>query len=129
MFANPEDWARHALLRAISLNRTLSDPSVSADLSDRGAWLKTEAELSRHFPDCPTRSTGPANCRRCRYRIPIGERTVAPGWPITTTPWNGSGLAYAGADAYGTIAPVTRDRLEHELAIIGPRGSPTTSWW
>jgi DNA polymerase III alpha subunit len=32
-------------------------------------------------------------------------------------------LAYAGAERrYGTVAPVTRDRLEHELAIIGMKG-------
>jgi len=32
-------------------------------------------------------------------------------------------LAYAGAGRrYGTVAPVTRDRLEHELAIIGMKG-------
>ena len=32
-------------------------------------------------------------------------------------------LAYDGAERrYGTIAPVTRDRLEHELAIIGMKG-------
>ena len=31
--------------------------------------------------------------------------------------------AYAGAERrYGTIAPVTRDRIEHELAIIGQKG-------
>ena len=32
-------------------------------------------------------------------------------------------LAYEGAERrYGTVAPVTRDRLEHELAIIGMKG-------
>ncbi len=32
-------------------------------------------------------------------------------------------MAYEGAERrYGTVAPVTRDRLEHELAIIGMKG-------
>jgi error-prone DNA polymerase len=125
MFANPEDWARHRLLRAISLNKTLSDPSVLTELSDRGAWLKTEEELTRHFPDCPDAIDRAGElAERCRYRIPIGERTVAPRVADHDHALERlRAMAYAGAERrYGTIAPVTRDRLEHELAIIGPRG-------
>ena len=125
MFANPEDWARHRLLRAISLNRTLSDPAVLSELADRGAWLRTEEELTRHFPDCPDAIHRAGElAERCRYRIPIGERTVAPRVADHDHALERlRAMAYAGAERrYGTIAPVTRDRLEHELAIIGPKG-------
>lgn len=127
MFANPEDWARHRLLRAISLNRTLSDLSdhPTIRLSDRDAWLKTEAELARHFPDCPDAIDRAGElAERCRYRIPIGERTVAPRVADHDHALERlRSLAFAGAERrYGTIAPITRGRLEHELAIIGLKG-------
>jgi len=54
-----------------------------------------------------------------RYRIPIG-RTVAPRMADTDDSLARlRALAWEGAERrYGTIAPITRDRLEHELAII-----------
>jgi error-prone DNA polymerase len=124
MFANPEDWPRHRLLRAISQNTTLS-ASSSAGLSSRDAWLKPVSELARHFPDCPdalTRSMELAD--RCRYRIPIGARVVPPRMAEHTDALERLRAdAYAGAARrYGMIAPVTRDRLEHELEIIAQKG-------
>jgi error-prone DNA polymerase len=121
MFANPEDWSRHRLLTAIAANRTLSDPSVLSGLSDRGEWLKGEDELRRHFPDVPEALDRAGEiAERCRYRIPIGERTVAPRLSDTSDALERlRALAYAGAERrYGRIAPITRDRLEHELRII-----------
>jgi DNA-directed DNA polymerase III PolC len=94
---------------------------VLADLSDRGAWLKPEDELRRHFPDVPEAvDRAGALAGRCRYRIPIGARIVAPRLADAADSLGRlRALAYAGAERrYGTIAPVTRDRLEHELAII-----------
>jgi DNA-directed DNA polymerase III PolC len=88
------------------------------------SWLRPAADLTRHFPDCPDALARAAQlAERCGYRIPIGHRVVAPRFAdaddaivrLRT-------LAYAGAERrYGTIAPVTRDRLEHELAIIGQK--------
>jgi DNA polymerase III alpha subunit len=78
MFADPEDWPRHRLLRAISLNTSLS-ACPSSQLSNRDAWLKPAPDIARHFPDCPdalTRTMELAD--RCRYRIPIGARVVPP---------------------------------------------------
>jgi error-prone DNA polymerase len=124
MFANPEDWSRHRLLTAIAHNTTLSDlPSFR--LSDRDAWLKGETDLRRHFPDVPDAVDRAGElAERCRYRIPIGERTVAPRLADTADAFERlRALAYEGAARrYGTVAPVTRDRLEHELAIIGMKG-------
>ena len=50
--ANPEEWSRHRLLRAIALNTTLSALPAS-ELWPQRAWLCPASELSRHFPDCP----------------------------------------------------------------------------
>ncbi len=120
MFANPEDWSRHRLITAIGSNRTLSDCPPDR-LSGRDAWLKGEDELRRHFPDVPDAVDRAGElAERCRYRIPIGARTVAPRLADTTDALGRlRALAYEGAARrYGTVAPVTRDRLEHELAII-----------
>ncbi|HET9276071.1 MAG TPA: DNA polymerase III subunit alpha, partial [Gemmatimonadales bacterium] len=123
MFADPEDWSRHRLLRAIAENTTLSACPPDR-LSSRDAWLKPAAEMVRHFPDCPDAITRPAElAERCRYRIPVG-RIVPPRLTELDDAWlRLRAMAYEGAERrYGTIAPVTRDRLEHELAIIAQKG-------
>ena len=124
MFANPEDWGRHRLITAIGANTTLSNtPPIR--LSAAESWLKNESELLRHFPDVPDAIDRAGEiAERCRYRIPIGERTVAPRLADTA-----DSLARLRAYAYegaarrygGVIAPITRDRLEHELAIIAQK--------
>jgi len=135
VMAHPEDWQRHRLLRAIHLNTTLSaltdpDPAIvtasarSDRLSARDAWLRPADDLARQFPDCPEALRAAAEiAERCRYRIPIG-RIVAPRFADAADALQAlRTLAYAGAERrYGTVAPVTRARLEHELAIIGAKG-------
>ncbi|HJR35908.1 MAG TPA: hypothetical protein VJ817_13215, partial [Gemmatimonadales bacterium] len=150
MFAHPEDHPRHRLLRAIALNTTMSATNVTLTLSNAkgkrrdsapsvaslpqndnhatsssGSWLKTEPDLSRHFPDVPDAIDRAGElAERCRYRIPIGERVVPPRYVEATNALQQLRvLAYQGAARrYGTVAPITRDRLEHELAIIGMKG-------
>jgi DNA-directed DNA polymerase III PolC len=146
MFAHPEDWPRHRLRVAIALNATISDPKLTIDdcrltidrnsdqssiinrqssISSRDAWLRPASDLTRHFPDCPDALTRTlALAERCRYRIPLGTRVVAPRFRDADDAFfRLRTLAYDGATRrYGTIAPVTRDRLEHELAIIGLKG-------
>ena len=131
VMAHPEDWSRHRLLRAIHLNTTLSaleqraaahDPAVR--LSPRDAWLRPAGDIARAFPDCPEALQAAAEiAERCEYRIPIG-RVVAPRFSDAGDAFARlHALAYAGAEQrYGTVAPVTRDRLEHELAIIRAKG-------
>ncbi len=125
MFANAEDWSRHRLRVAIANNTTLSAldrghcPSAPLPHGPT-AWLRPAADLARHFPDCPEALRASLEiAERCRYRIPIG-RTVAPRMADTDDALARlRALAWEGAERrYGTIAPVTRDRLEHELAII-----------
>ena len=121
--ANAEEWARHRLLRAISLNVALS--ACPADrLSARDAWLRPLSDLARHFPDCPEAISNAAKIAdRCRYQIPRG-RIVPPRLAeLDDAMGQLRALAYEGAERrYGTIAPVTRDRLEHELSIIAMKG-------
>ena len=121
--ANAEDWSRHRLLRAISLNIALS--ACPADrLSPRDAWLRPLPDLARHFPDCPEAlANAAAIAERCRYQIPRG-RIVPPRLAeLEDAMGKLRALAYEGAiRRYGTIAPVTRDRLEHELGIIAMKG-------
>jgi error-prone DNA polymerase len=141
MFAHPEDHPRHRLLSAIAANATLSSLESAGShqpsrrpgppRAQRGAvqppnaWLKPAAELARHFPDVPDAIDRAGElAERCRYLIPIGERVVPPRYVEATDALQQlRALAYQGAARrYGTIAPVTRDRLEHELAIIGMKG-------
>ena len=134
VMAHPEDWQRHRLLRAIHLNTTLSALAdrpadrltvrPSDRLAPRDAWLRPADDLARQFPDCPeaVRAAGEI-AERCRYRIPIG-RTVAPRFADASDALAAlRAHAYEGAERrYGTVAPVTAARLEHELAIIGAKG-------
>jgi DNA-directed DNA polymerase III PolC len=135
VMAHPEDWARHRLLRAIHLNTTLSEldaatsnpsarPPVRPSTSPRDAWLRPAADLVRLFPDCPEAvRQAEAIAERCEYRIPDG-RVVAPRLAEPDESFRRlRAFAYAGAERrYGTIAPVTHDRLEYELGIIGQKG-------
>jgi error-prone DNA polymerase len=132
VMAHPEDWSRHRLLRAIHLNTTLSALSDSDRLtvrpsdrvSARDAWLRPADDITRLFPDCPEAVRAAAEiAERCGYRIPLG-RVVAPRFADADDALQElRAHAYAGAERrYGTIAPVTRDRLEHELGIIGMKG-------
>ncbi|HET8834450.1 MAG TPA: PHP domain-containing protein, partial [Gemmatimonadales bacterium] len=93
-------------------------------LAPRDAWLRPADDLARQFPDCPEALRAAVEiAERCRYRIPIG-RIVAPRFADAADALAAlRALAYAGAERrYGTVAPVTRARLEHELAIIGAKG-------
>ncbi|HET7427022.1 MAG TPA: PHP domain-containing protein, partial [Gemmatimonadales bacterium] len=151
VMAHPEDWQRHRLLRAIHLNTTLSTlehpdaepaeaahpvtdhpttarppvrPSACPSVSPRDAWLRPFTDLARQFPDCPEAFRAAEEiAERCRYRIPIG-RVVAPRFADVSDAFQRlRSLAYEGAERrYGTVAPVTRERLERELAIIGAKG-------
>jgi error-prone DNA polymerase len=151
MFADPEDWQRHRLRAAIHANTTperldaqaSERPTLRSHLPASGgrmvratqwvaptisppdAWLRPEAALARHFPDCPEAMDRAIElAERCRYRLPIGTRVVAPRFACPDNALDHLRLlAYRGAERrYGTIAPVTRARLEHELAVIGQKG-------
>nr|MBP6572465.1 DNA polymerase III subunit alpha [Gemmatimonadales bacterium] len=145
VMAHAEDWHRHRLIHAIHGSSTLGEDGAgggtgvraqhaapiqspprapAAPPAPRDAWLRPAADLERHFPDVPDAFAAAAViAERCQYRIPIG-RTIAPRHAEASDALQQlRSLAYEGAlRRYGTIAPVTRDRLEHELAIIGMKG-------
>jgi len=147
VMAHPEDWSRHRLVRAIHLNTTISEieegagaqgrrgaerresPCVSASLrpsalSPRDAWLRPAADLTRHFPDCPEAVVATEMlAERCTWRIPWGRIIPPRAADVGDALERLRAEACAGAERrYGTIAPVTRDRIERELAIIGQKG-------
>jgi DNA-directed DNA polymerase III PolC len=144
VMAHPEDWARHRLIRAIHQNTRLSElddgmavrryggspspptvvPSYRPTVATRDSWLRPADDIVRLFPDCPQAvREAEAIAERCQYRIPIG-RIVAPRLAEPDESFRRlRAFAYAGAERrYGTIAPVTRERLERELGIIGQKG-------
>jgi len=142
MFANPEEHALHRLRVAIAggwaVGR-LDGSSVGAGSRAEGtpetqppnrltaqptAWLRSSSDISRHFPDCPEAISRTMElAERCQYRIAIGQRTVAPRFASPDDSLDRlRTLAYEGAARrYGMVAPMTRDRLEHELAIIAQK--------
>ena len=133
VMAHPEDWARHRLLRAIHLNTTLSaldGSAVAAPDVRRSPFPARRLAPPRRRPRPPLPRL-PRGARAPPTRSPsaaaTGFRSAASWRRASPTPPTPSqqlrALAYEGAERrYGTIAPVTRDRLEHELAIIGMKG-------
>src|SRR5688572_12657763 len=122
--ARPEDWSRHRLLRAISLNTTLS-ALPSDQVWPTGASLCATAELARHFPDCPEAIRAAEEiAEQCRYRIPVGERTVPPRIADTGSAFTQlRELTLQGARRrYRAITPELQDRLDLELNIIAQKG-------
>ena len=93
-------------------------------LSPRDAWLRPVADLTRHFPDCPEAVAATERlAERCTWRIPAGRIIPPRAADVTDAFAQLRAEAYAGAERrYGTVAPVTRDRIERELAIIGQKG-------
>jgi error-prone DNA polymerase len=128
VMAHPEDWGRHRLVRAIHLNTTISEIDESQGrggaLAPRDAWLRPAADLTRHFPDCPEAIAATEElAERCTWRIPWGRIIPPRAADVTDAFAQLRAEAYAGAERrYGTVAPVTRERLERELTIIGQKG-------
>jgi DNA-directed DNA polymerase III PolC len=122
--ANPEEWSRHRLLRAIALNTTLSALPAS-ELWPQRAWLCPAPELSRHFPDCPEALRAAEEIAdRCTYSIPIGTRTVPPRVADTAGAFDQlRTLTLEGAQwRYPALTTDLQDRLDLELGIIGQKG-------
>src|SRR5690606_10227404 len=100
------------------------DNSRTSYLVSRESWLRPAADIERRFPDVPDAFAAAAViAERCQFRLPTGG-TIAPrATDVSDAMQRLRALAYEGAlRQYGTIAPVTRDRLEHELGIIGIKG-------
>jgi DNA-directed DNA polymerase III PolC len=116
------------ILRLRGLNgRSAQDDAARATReggASRDSWLRPASEIERHFPDVPDAfAAAGVIAERCQYRIPIG-RTIAPRSADTYDAMQQlRSLAYDGAmRRYSALAPITRDRLEHELGIIAIKG-------
>jgi error-prone DNA polymerase len=123
-FAQPHDHARHRLLAAITANATLS--TLPADLvAHRDAWLKPAPEMARLFPDCPAAlDNAAALAEQCRGEPPDG-RVILPASHGPEALARLRSLTEQGARRrYGgeTPAPVVRERIERELAVIALKG-------
>jgi len=110
--------------RAPPSGRGIASPSSTARNDTRDRWLRPALDIERHFPDVPDAfAAAGVIAERCQYRIPMG-RTIAPRASDTDDAQQRlRALAYEGAmRRYGALAPITRDRIEHELDIIGMKG-------
>jgi error-prone DNA polymerase len=122
--AQPEEWDRHCLLRAIALNTTLSALSADA-VWPREAWLCSGDQLARHFPDCPEAMRAAEEiAERCVYTIPVGARTVPPRVADTAGAFDQlRGLTLEGARwRYPVITAELQERLDLELGVIAQKG-------
>ncbi|HET6796717.1 MAG TPA: DNA polymerase III subunit alpha [Gemmatimonadales bacterium] len=122
--AQPEEWNRHRLLRAIALNTTLSALS-SEQVWPTGAWLCSPPQLERHFPDCPEALVAAADvAERCAYLIPIGQRIVPPRFADTAGAFDRlRSLTLEGAHRrYAVIDPQLQNRIDLELDVIARKG-------
>lgn len=123
MMAHAEDWQRHRMLSAIHQSGIMHSRDDRAR-APRDRWLRPALDLERHFPDAPDAfAAAGVIAERCQYRIPMG-RTIAPrASDVDDAQQRLRSLAYEGAlRRYGALAPITRERLEHELDIIGMKG-------
>jgi len=124
-FVGPEDHRTHLVLRAISLNTSLSRLPV-AEQAPAEAWLAGPEEYARRFAALPEAiAASDALGQRLEF-IPRPE-IIMPPWADALGRSADQVLrerAYAGAAwRYGEPLPeaVTR-RLEHELALIRGKG-------
>jgi error-prone DNA polymerase len=120
-FVQPREFPVHRLLRAIALNTTLARLPQEACCA-AGHWLVPPSSLEKQFPHVPHALT---NTRRiaeaCRTEWGFKE-TIFPAFRELP---EGEAFAllrektYAGARwRYGTLAPMVRQRIEHELTVI-----------
>ncbi len=120
-FVQPREFPIHRLLRAIALNTTLARLPQEACCAP-GHWLVPPSSLEKQFPHVPHALT---NTRRiaeaCRTEWDFKE-TIFPAFRALP---DGEAFTllrektYAGARRrYGTLAPMVRQRIEHELTVI-----------
>ena len=130
-FLDAHDYDRHVLLRAIALN-TSRDRVPPEELVPPSAWLKPASEMERLVPHCPEAlETAARLAGECALASPPWGRLVHP----RLADLRGADGAAADSMAllrarceegarwrYGTVTPVVRTRLDHELGIVRDKG-------
>lgn len=125
-FLTPEDFSLHRLIRAISLNSTLSRLTPK-DTAPIDSWLAPPSEYSHRFSVCPETMAA---------TFAISERLTftRPEFSWTMPPWEDNNRqdaketlrreAFLGAVKryQGELSENVVDRLEHELSIIEKMG-------
>lgn len=127
-YLRPEQAALQRTLSAIRLNCTLAELPPEA-AAPEGSHFVSAAEMAAGFQRWPAALAGVDEIiARCNLELPLEQ----PLFPAVETPPGLSALdwlrqkAEAGAQRrYGALTPEIRQRLEHELAVIGERGYET----
>ena len=125
-FVDPDDYGLHQVLRAISLNTSLSRLAPE-DMALPHAWLAGPEEYSRRFEACPEILRASHElAERLEFTGP-SNRTVMPPWHDDRGRSASEVLresAYHGAHGrYGRDLPEgVVNRLEHELNLIERKG-------
>ncbi len=126
VFIRPDDYAIHALLRAMEGNTSLSRVKPE-DLAPQSAWIPTPEEFQRRFEVYPEAlRTTQSLLARITFDGPH-HGTVLPPWTNAHDPSAEATLrarAYAGAQRrYGEdLSETVVERLEKELRIIAEKG-------
>jgi DNA-directed DNA polymerase III PolC len=123
-FADPGDYPLHRLLRAIDLNRTLSDlPPEEVARPDQ--WLKSSTQMAVHFPDCPEALTNAAKLAGQCHTAWDHSRTIFPHYRDRRDDHFALllNLCRIGIEwRYGATNAVVAKRLEEELDLIRAKG-------
>jgi error-prone DNA polymerase len=124
-FLSPDERRFHILLRAIDLNAKFSRLDES-ELAPEPAWLQSQADMRRHFPDAPEALENAGRLAgACRFR-PDFSLALPGGFdgknPDETLRLLREKCMEGIRRRYGAAGRVVLDRLDHELGIIGRKG-------
>ncbi len=120
-FSGPDGFSTHRLLRAITLNTTLSRLPKEACCTAR-QWLMPPALMSSQFPHVPEAMANTLRIAESCYSDWRFGESIFPAFRRLTDEDAFVTLkdkTYAGAqDRYGVITQAVRDRIEKELTVI-----------
>jgi len=120
-FSGPDGFSTHRLLRAITLNTTLSRLPKEACCTAR-QWLMPPALMSSQFPHVPEAMANTLPIAESCYSDWRFGESIFPAFRRLTDEDAFVTLkdkTYAGAqDRYGVITQAVRDRIEKELTVI-----------
>lgn len=123
-FAAPDDYPLHRLLRAIALNRTLSDLPPE-EVARPEQWLQSSEQMAGHFPDCPEALTNAAKLAGQCHTAWDHSRTIFPHYRDRRDDHFALLLdrCRAGIEwRYGATGAAIEKRLADELELIRAKG-------
>ena len=124
-YLRPGDEHLQRLVTAIRLTSRLKDLAAGV-VAPSGAYFASAQEMAERYASFPAALEAAQEVAdRCQLELPLGR----PHYPAIALPEGLSAeetlrrRAEAGAQRiYGAITPEIRDRLDHELSVIGSRG-------